>query len=1244
MSNRRAAIGLILLLIVIAAGVAVGIALRSSAPASKSSGSLPPIPGCPQGKPLGRLADPREFYLRTTTDGVVGRETNGDLVNNGTVVEKGFGAKSDLQAHLLTYAYGHPYYAPGTPGALVGGSWAAFAAASAPSLKKCGPTSAPDKVFVVEDGCRVCLDCDASFEGLVVRRGGVFLVGAAAAPAIQLRVQFLMIESGGLFQAGSAYDPAYRYEGKFTLLLASAPGGYGVMGCPASQYSYQVYAPGVVDDGTFTPYTGMTNIWNNAYGPKSVGVGFNGNYHLAGTLGPSADYQGTWNVWDAPAGGNALFDKSDRLSCNTDWLPSGYAATWAPLAVGSYGKGAIALKVQVPDGAPADYLSWWTGKQVVVLATPEVLASCESNQVSGILPIWLDDPDPAQAAANNADNDRYVQAHPSVVPSIGTTNTEPGVEVCTVMSVAVSGSTATLQLNDKLRYDHSAARTHLKRSFGKGRKDIYVDTVPHVCLLTRSIVVTSEFSDGDSGCNVLYNKSDLATSMGMSRSGREPSQLLAQSGMAHMIPMLAKEAPPTPVVAGKFAGPGGSVLCNNGGAPGGLGEIFHSCYEDKPYDKTPFCGPEVPGPAVGHWLWGTSGKKGCGAIHGGQQMFRYGSAVCLDSAEIFRMGTPGNFGAIGQYAIHFHLCGYAKSFRDFTPSRDHPRELRVANCAIWLSLSRWVTLHGTAEAEVSNNVGFFTLGSGYFVEDGPEFYNVFDHNVGAYAMPAVRNDYLNPSPVYPNVATDFGTMSVFWFKNNANVAARNVAACCPGATIGFWLVPQKISKLRGPATLPLGSEELGLPGFGSRDNAMLCHNSEGGLNQTGACNFPAGTVPSVGGTGSCWVPDDFDFPLIDPVSKCVANSSDNTLVPWLAFMENVVYACFMLLGEMPEMIEASSLNYDMDPGGSVGLSGQIQDNRKSPQWMPVNGQTRCTDRAVGTYSETIWSPHLAYQPLSETEITALSAFTKSQEQGARGFPKILSGCLSFSLGPFQNIWGGTGWAKQMACWILNCAFVDPAAPNKTVGIGQGATGGVVHQGCDATHMTTVFAQAVDAPHEVYNKMYPVFLNFITNGMMAPPPSPSLWLGDKTFLADTTMFFPNADESIFDATTCLQKYFCDFGDQLGIEDVFPNPITIDPAAVSRRLSVYIYDVRNSKLGTVDFSTGKWTLQPAPYPPGGNQTKFPFVCDGGKLRMNGNAAACYLVNRQFSSPQGLAMGDAICAGIFRIPPDLKVQSWP
>jgi hypothetical protein len=1195
-----------------------------------------------------------EFYTSTSTGTGAGRSTEGDYVDeSGKVLEAGLKTKVDLAKHLLTYAHGHPYYKTGSPGALTGSNWTEHARGFALSLSACGALSKAGKVLVLEDGASAVLDGAAEYEGVVVRRGGTLLIAGTAS----LRAAFVLVESGGLLQAGCSYDPDFRFDGKFTLTLTSpAQGGYAVQGCPASQYSYKVYAPGVdtslsVPQGTtpvFAPYTGMTGVFGNGFGPKSLCGGFNGNIHLAGALGPLADYHGTWNAW---SGGQPIFSDADRFSVGVDWLPKSYATTWAPLAPGSYPKGARSVKVSASSGD----LQWWKGQEVVVLACPEQYTT--QSDATGLLPIWLNDADATQSAANAKANAAFLKEFPDRAPSAGgTSGSIPGVEVARVTDV---GSDGTLTLADPLQFDHSAQQIKLTRSFGSPQT-LQVDTMPHVALLSRNILITSDFSTPGGGCNVPYSGSGSDYAPG--KFGVASAEMLKASGM----PTLLEASAPT-------QGPGGSVVCNSEGVGADPSkEVYSTCYKSGTRsDQSIYCGTEkVPdGSAVpGHWLWGTAGKKGCGAIHGGQTMYRYGCAVRLDSVELKRMGTPGNFGTIAQYAVHFHLAGFAKAFRGYLPDPQYPREYVVANSSIWLSLSRWVTLHGTAEAEVSNNVGFMTFGSGYFVEDGPEYHNIMDHNLGAYAIPAVQSNYLNPAPVFPNVSTDFAQMSVFWLKNNHNVVARNVAACCPSPVIGFWMVPQPIASLRGPSAVCLGSEDLGLPGFGSQGCAV--GGGPNGLSQN-LNNNANGLLASVAGGDAktaCWVPTDgtFKMPLaIDSNStgghqNCLAYSTTNTNVPYFGFMENVAYAIFMLVGEMPEMIVAGGPRYKRGKDSPIGVTSQLQDNVSRPQWMPFNGQNSCTDQIIGIYTEPAWVADLPYQPLTDAEINAASEATGSLNLGARLLPKILSGSLTFCTGPFSALWGGVGWMKGAPGWLLNSAFLDLAPDGAKMTTALPVPPG--YAGLQDARLSTVFENNLGTGSgAAWNKFYHVFANLISNGCISAAANPSLWLGDKTFLADRVVFGASTEEYANSGLSSVAKWFCDFGSK-GLADVFPNPMELGlsvqtgPAA-----TIYLYDLNAKALAPVP-STGKpskvsWTAAPKPLPGGAGQAKIPFVCMAQRLRHASDGqqpdfnstydlgvATANLVTRHFFTPGAQALGDRICAGLTHIPPNLPAVGWP
>lgn len=1235
---------ILLMILVIAAGSMLAYFVYQQQ--SPHNSPLPPPPTCKSAR--WRLADPEEFYSNTTTGTGAGRNTEGDYVDkNGKVLEAGFKTSADLAKHPLTFAHGHPYYSQkkgdGT-GVLAGSNWSSYARSLAPSLSTCNALKGQGKVLVLEEGAAAVLDGDAEFEGVVVRRGGALFV---AGDNVSLRTSFVLVESGGLLQAGSSYNPQFRFDGKFTLTLTSpAQGGYGVQGVPASQYSYKVYTPGVDTSLTgpngeivFASFTGMPDMFVNKFGPKCLCGGFNGNIHLAGALGPLVDYHGTWNAYDDK--NEPIFDDSDRFSVGVDWLPRSYAVTWAPLAPGVYAKGSKSVKV----AASGNSLQWWKNKEVVVLACPQQYTT--RTDATGLLPIWLNDSDPTQRDANSKANEEFLKTFSDRAPSPGTTGTVPGVEVARVIDV---GDDGTLTFADSLQFDHSAQQLQLTRSFGKYPKTIKVDTVPHVALLSRNILITSEFVTPGGGCNLRHD-----------------------SVMENATTKL---------------GPGGGVLCNSDGVGAEPSkEVYSTCYAPgMRTDETLYCGPSATIPdgssIPGHWLWGTAGKNGCGAIHGGQTMYRYGCAVRLDSVELKRIGTPGNFGTIGQYAIHFHLAGFARAFRNYLPEggQQYSRECVVANCGIWLSLSRWITLHGTVGAEISNNVGFMTFGSGYFAEDGTEFMNTIDHNLGAYAIPAVQSNYLNPTPLFPNVATDFSQMSVFWLKNNYNILARNVAACCPSPVIGFWLVPQPVASLRGISAVCIGSQDLGLPGFGSQGCAI--GGGSNGLSQN-LNNNKSGSLASVAGNGdktACWVPTDetFKFPLIvdreyskTGYNKCLAYNTSNSEVSLPGFMENVAYAIYMLIGDMPEMLAAGGPRFKAFKLTPFGITSQLQDNENRPQWMPHNGQNSCTDKILSAYPELTWSEDLPYQPLTEQEITDASSSTASQNVKARLLPKIFSGLLTYCLGPFQGLWGGVAWFKGTPAWTLNSAFLDLAPDGSQMTTASPNPPGYTNNTVDA-RTSTVFEQSLGMSDiSGWNKYYPVYANFISNGCVSIPAQPSLWIGDKTFLSDRVVFGDDKEEYANSGLCNTAKCFCDFGSTgMTLSDIFPNPMELgiiakqSPQCTNNHCppsTIYLYDLNAKTLAPVPStgSAGKvsWTAAPKPPPGGAGQAKFPFVCTEQKLRRTNDGlqsdfnakynlgdVTANLTTRHFFTTGAQNLGDRICAGMTQIPPNLPAMGWP
>ena len=191
----------------------------------------------------------------------------------------------------------------------------------------------------------------------------------------------------------------------------------------------------------------------------------------------------------------------------------------------------------------------------------------------------------------------------------------------------------------------------------------------------------------------------------------------------------------------------------------------------------------------------------------GHTMYHKNSAGSLSYAEFRHLGKKD---VLGKYALHFHLC------------RETMRGSYVVGNSIWDSHNRWLTIHGTDYLVVRDNVGYKSIGHGYFLEDGTEVYNVLDHNL---AVGARRGKRL-PKQVLP---FDGNEGAGFWWTCSLNTFTRNVAAECDQYGFRYEATPTSALKLLFPIRQPDGSrKELDprtLPFVRFEDNEV--HTSHG---------------------------------------------------------------------------------------------------------------------------------------------------------------------------------------------------------------------------------------------------------------------------------------------------------------------------------------------------------------------------------------------------------------------------------
>ena len=87
----------------------------------------------------------------------------------------------------------------------------------------------------------------------------------------------------------------------------------------------------------------------------------------------------------------------------------------------------------------------------------------------------------------------------------------------------------------------------------------------------------------------------------------------------------------------------------------------------------------------------------------------------------------GQGGQLGHYPIHFHMA------------RQTPANTWVKDSSINESMTRWIVLHSTLGVTVQRNVGYKSIGHGFYLEDGTETDNKFYSNIGIFARAAVDN-------------------------------------------------------------------------------------------------------------------------------------------------------------------------------------------------------------------------------------------------------------------------------------------------------------------------------------------------------------------------------------------------------------------------------------------------------------------------------------------------------------------------
>ncbi len=182
------------------------------------------------------------------------------------------------------------------------------------------------------------------------------------------------------------------------------------------------------------------------------------------------------------------------------------------------------------------------------------------------------------------------------------------------------------------------------------------------------------------------------------------------------------------------------------------------------------------------------GDPSTGYSFGGQMIARQGFlSVQIQGVEFFQMGEGGR---IMHYPVHFHMA------------RQVPANTYVADSTVYDSMTRWYTIHATQGVTLARNVGYLSIGHGYYLEDGSETGNKLYANLGVLVRAGVQGPqnprnvpgifaaaHINTSADEVPFHTDYDHPTTFWITNGYNDFEYNVAAGAGTCGMCYWFLP-----------------------------------------------------------------------------------------------------------------------------------------------------------------------------------------------------------------------------------------------------------------------------------------------------------------------------------------------------------------------------------------------------------------------------------------------------------------------
>ncbi len=231
-----------------------------------------------------------------------------------------------------------------------------------------------------------------------------------------------------------------------------------------------------------------------------------------------------------------------------------------------------------------------------------------------------------------------------------------------------------------------------------------------------------------------------------------------------------------------------------------------------------------------------------GNFFGGHTLAREGFATYeVQGVEFLQLGQGG---VIGHYPVHFHM---ARSVPQPDATTNYLGTF-VADCSIVDSMTRFITVHATQGVTLARNVGYRSIGHGFYLEDATEIKNRLYSNVGINVEGALANIATNPRlvpgilnlapeqlpwpastpphvilhagdpvPDFPPYTTDIVTPSTFWIMNTWNDFEYNAAVGVGACGACYWLPPAGIS---GPSRYETWTGYASMQNTGALEGAV----------------------------------------------------------------------------------------------------------------------------------------------------------------------------------------------------------------------------------------------------------------------------------------------------------------------------------------------------------------------------------------------------------------------------------------